>query len=683
MRFLRDTPIKRKLALIGLLASGAALLVAGMAFVAYDQVAFRRSMIRDLTSTTQVVAFNSAAALAFNDAVSAEHVLKSLRVHPHITAACLYTPTGDVFAGYRRAGSAPGVSWPGAPAYRERFGRNSLEIAQPIELDQQMIGTVYIHSDLAELYERWWRYLGIAGAVVVVGLLTAAGINSWLHRVITGPIAHLASISDRVAAHQDYAVRATKTGNDELGALIDGFNHMLSQIQSRNAALQSAHDDLERQVGERTAALTYARDQLHTLLDASPDAIYFKDQQSRFTLVSRSKVEMALGRLPDLRARRAAKGLSADVPEAELLNGLTDFDTHQDDDARRAFEDEQQIIRTGEAIVGKLERQAFLDGSVRWKLSNKMPWRGREGAIIGTFGISKDVTELKEAEEKLARLHRELIDASREAGMSEIATNVLHNVGNVLNSVNVSVTLVFDQMHESKLVNLSKLAALLLEHSGDLGRFLTDDPRGRVVPRYLATLAADLAEESATIIAELDGLRRNVDHIKEIVTMQQNYATTSGVVEDVAVTELVEDALRLNAGALSHHQIEVVREYQAKPHASVDRHRVLQIFVNLIRNAKYACDESGRQDKRITVRLTCDEGMAVVAIIDNGVGIAAENLTRIFAHGFTTRANGHGFGLHSGALAAQELGGSLLASSDGPGLGATFTLRFPLEPLLS
>lgn len=681
MRFLPDTPIKRKLTLIGLLASGAALLAAGTAFAIYDQIALRRSMVRDLTGTAQVIGFNSAAALAFNDPASAEQVLRSLRVHPQVMAACIYTPDGRFFAGYRPSGTAPSASWPGVPSYREKFGRNSLEIAQPIELDRQVVGTVYIHSSLAELYGRWWRYLGIASIVVLVGLGIAVIINFWLHRVITGPIAHLASISARVAAQQDYAIRATKTGEDELGVLIDGFNHMLAQIQARSAALQSAHDSLERQVAERTAALAYERDQLHTLLDASPDAIYFKDRQSRFVLVSRSKVQKALERLPDLRARRAAKGLSADVPEAELLNGLTDFDTYQDEDAQRAFADEQEIISTGVPIVGKVERQAFLDGSTRWKLSNKMPWRSRDGEIVGTFGVSKDITALKEAEETLARLHRQLLDASHRAGMAEIATAVLHNVGNVLNSVNVSATLVIDQMRESKVTNVSKLAGMLQEHSADLGPFLTDDPRGRLVPRYLATLAVELADEADTIIAELDGLRRNIDHIKEIVAMQQNYATTSGVVEEVAVTELIEDALRFNAGALARHQIEVVREYQAQPRVAVDRHKILQILVNLIRNAKYACDESGRADKRITVRLTCDDGMVFVAIIDNGVGIAAENLTRIFTHGFTTRPNGHGFGLHSGALAAQELGGSLLASSDGLGHGATFTLRFPLQPL--
>jgi C4-dicarboxylate-specific signal transduction histidine kinase len=122
----------------------------------------------------------------------------------------------------------------------------------------------------------------------------------------------------------------------------------------------------------------------------------------------------------------------------------------------------------------------------------------------------------------------------------------------------------------------------------------------------------------------------------------------------------------------------LMRDFQARPIVTVERHKVLQILVNIIRNAKFACDESGRSDKRMTVRITQDDRHVRIAVIDNGVGIPQENLTRIFAHGFTTRKTGHGFGLHSGALAAKELGGELLAQSDGPGKGATFTLEFPV-----
>ncbi|HSA03324.1 MAG TPA: ATP-binding protein, partial [Candidatus Paceibacterota bacterium] len=180
------------------------------------------------------------------------------------------------------------------------------------------------------------------------------------------------------------------------------------------------------------------------------------------------------------------------------------------------------------------------------------------------------------------------------------------------------------------------------------------------------------------ILKELNSLRDKVDHIKEIVAMQQDYARISGVIDTLSITQLVEDALKLNAGALTRHGVTVLRQYDPVPLVATDKHKVLQILLNLVRNAKYACDESGRESKTLTLRVYRSRlDRVAVQVIDNGVGIPPENLLKIFSHGFTTRKDGHGFGLHSGALAAKELGGSLMAESAGPGRGATFTLELP------
>jgi signal transduction histidine kinase len=218
---------------------------------------------------------------------------------------------------------------------------------------------------------------------------------------------------------------------------------------------------------------------------------------------------------------------------------------------------------------------------------------------------------------------------------------------------------------------------LLQEHAHDLGEFITNDARGIHVPAHLAQLSEHLLAEQAANVRELDSLRRNVEHIKQIVAMQQNYASFGGVKEMINVADLVEDSLRLNAGALSRHDVEVIREFAPVPLMNVEKHKVLQILVNLLRNAKHACQESERADKRLTVRVANGEGRVRISVIDNGVGIPPENLTRIFNHGFTTRKDGHGFGLHSGALAAKEMGGALTLHSDGIGQGATFTLELP------
>jgi PAS domain S-box-containing protein len=413
---------------------------------------------------------------------------------------------------------------------------------------------------------------------------------------------------------------------------------------------------------EDITELAYERDLLRSLLDNSPDYVYFKDSNSRFIRSSRTLSER-LGFSP------------------QDIIGKSDFDLFEDDHAQQAFKDEQEIIQSGRPIVGKIEKEIWKNGVESWALTNKMPLRDKTGAIIGTFGISKDITPIKEAEAKLNRAHQQLVETSRLAGMTEVATNVLHNVGNVLNSVNVSCSVVSDKIRQSKVANLAKAVALLQAHSGNMAEFIANDPKGIVLPGYLANLATLITVEHSEVLLELASLNSNIDHIKEIVAMQQSYAKVSGLLENLPVVDLVEDALRMNAGAMERHHVRIVREYSEAPLVLVDKHKVLQILVNLIRNAKYALEEKGQADKVLTLRVGLnDSNKVTVKVIDNGVGIPAENLGRIFGHGFTTRKEGHGFGLHSGSLAAKELGGSLNVQSEGPGQGATFTLELPCQP---
>jgi PAS domain S-box-containing protein len=440
---------------------------------------------------------------------------------------------------------------------------------------------------------------------------------------------------------------------------------------------------------EAEANLASERDLLRTLLDNFLDAIYYKDRQSRFVRFSKSTVEKSLAAA---RSRHRGSQPSADPAElpaylagveqyAVYMLGKTDFDFFTEEHAQPAYEDEQEIIRTGKPILGKLEEETHPDGRITWCLTTKMPWRDKDGNIIGTFGISKDFTALKKAEIELETAHERLIETSRLAGMAEVATDVLHNVGNVLNSVNVSCSLAVDRVKASKAASLFKVSALLEENRGRLGEFLLNDPRGQQIPGFLAALAEHFTGEQSALLQELDQLRENIAHIKQIVAMQQSYAKVAGVTESVSAAQLVEDALHINGSALARHTVKVRREFEESPPIVTDKHRVLQILVNLISNAKYALDDSGRPDRLMTLRIGGDgDGHAKIQVSDNGVGIPPENLTRIFAHGFTTRRNGHGFGLHSSALAVRELGGSIQAQSEGLGKGATFTLLLPHNP---
>jgi PAS domain S-box-containing protein len=439
-------------------------------------------------------------------------------------------------------------------------------------------------------------------------------------------------------------------------------------------------------IKEAEAELAHERELFRALLDNFPDNIYFKDRESRFVRVSRAKAERTFDLVRNRYLANGAPGTPKELPPhlssleafSSHLIGKTDFDTFDEEHAKIAFEEEQEIMRTGKPIIGKLEHIAYPG---KWMLVTKMPWRDKNGNIIGTFGVSRDVTALKEAEAKLEAAHRRLIDTSRLAGMAEVATDVLHNVGNVLNSVNVSCSLTLDRLKASKVPSLSKAASLLQENRGRLMEFLTQDPRGQQIPEFLSALAEHLDNEQKDSLTELEQLVKHIDHIKQIVAMQQNYAKVAGVLETVNPIQLVEDALHINTAALMRHEVQVRREYEETPHIVTEKHKVLQILVNLIRNAKYAMDDAKGSDKVLTVKVAAEGNSQVkIQISDNGIGIARENLTRIFSHGFTTRSNGHGFGLHSGALAMRDLGGSLQAQSNGPGTGATFTLLLPLAP---
>jgi signal transduction histidine kinase/HPt (histidine-containing phosphotransfer) domain-containing protein len=337
------------------------------------------------------------------------------------------------------------------------------------------------------------------------------------------------------------------------------------------------------------------------------------------------------------------------------------------------FEDVFLIISIRQSIkemFGIAERQATLE-AVNFSIERTVAERTAE--------LTAEIAERKNAEAEMERMHSRLMDASRQAGMAEVATNVIHNVGNVLNSVNISHSVISEKVRKSKIASLAKTVALFEEHEKDLAVYLTADPTGQKMPKFLGKLAERLSQEQEGILEELDLLGRNIGHIKGIIAAQQSYARAGGVRETLLMSTLVENALQIDGTTLARNRIEIVRKYGEVPPVSLEKHKVMQILVNLVSNAKHALIDSGRDDKRLVVRTACEDGDVIVSVSDNGVGITEENLTRIFVHGFTTKKDGHGFGLHSGVLAAREMGGSLTVHSAGTGTGATFTLRLPLS----
>jgi PAS domain S-box-containing protein len=452
-----------------------------------------------------------------------------------------------------------------------------------------------------------------------------------------------------------------RDGNGSVAGLI-GICRDITERKRTEQMLAQANRDMEQRVAERTAELSRERLLLRTLVDNLPDYIFVKDAQSRFVLVNHA----------------CARQLGAQRPEDVL--GKSDADFVAPELAAQYLADEQALMKSGQLVHKEEPTEHRQTGERRWSLTTKVPLTDENGNAGGLVGIGRDITPIKEAEKKVEVLHRRLVAASRQAGMAEIATGVLHNVGNVLNSVNISAELMNDNLRRSKLDKLKKLADMLGEQKSDLMAFLAAQNRAEQVSAYVQKLAETLGDERDRLQAEMSGLMQNIGHIKEIVAMQQNYVGNLGVMEKVEIAELVEDALKLSGALSDQNHVRVERQFGSVPSLNQDRHKVLQILVNLFSNAKNACDAGGGEQKRIQVRLGAVGADRVrIEVADNGVGLPPENLGRIFSQGFTARKDGHGFGLHNSFLAAQELGGCLDAQSDGLGRGATFVLELPMS----
>jgi signal transduction histidine kinase len=286
--------------------------------------------------------------------------------------------------------------------------------------------------------------------------------------------------------------------------------------------------------------------------------------------------------------------------------------------------------------------------------------------------------------EELNRSNQELVKTARQAGMAEIAVDVLHNVGNVLNSVGVTTQDLKRKVQRSRMTSMQPVIDLMESQGERLPQFIAEDPKGQKLPAYLSALGSHLNEEHKAITDGLDDLERHIQHIQDIVSLQQSYSRTIGLTERVNIVEVVEDAVALNINAIKRHNINVVKHLEPLSKVVLDRHKLLQILTNLISNAKQAFENSDVHSKQIDIKIDCPNPHALrIAISDNGMGIAKENMTRIFQHGFTTRRKGHGFGLHSSAIAASEMNGTLRAESPGLGRGATFTLGLPIQTMES
>ena len=435
----------------------------------------------------------------------------------------------------------------------------------------------------------------------------------------------------------------------------------LEEVQARvetHLRLRQLRSELEKQ--KRQLQESY-----RGMFENSVEGIYQSSPEGRYLAVNPALTRM----------------YGYDSPQ-ELLSAVSDIQ-HQVYVDPCMWERFKRDIEKGDQVKGLEYQVRRRDGRAIWIRESARVVRDTQGAVHHYEGFIEDITQRKESERALRVSQQQLLETSHQIGMAEMATSVLHNMGNALNSIGVSATVAAEKLSKLKVGGLTQAVGLMRAHEADLGDFITRDPHGRHLPEFLGRLAEHLAEEQSLVLEELGNLRKGVEHVNDILTVQQNYARMSSLTQAAAAVDLVEDALRMNAHSLEQHGVQVSRDYAPNlPEVTVQKHKVLQILMNLIRNARYACDASGSAEKRLTLRLnTAADGRHLrIEVADNGIGIPSENLTRIFDHGFTTRKDGHGFGLHSGVAAAKEMGGSLTVQSGGVGKGATFILEFPLQP---
>ena len=635
MSFIKNSSIQRKLTFVIVCTSLVGLSLACLSFDLYERSSFRAAMTSELSVLADTLGANTAASLAFNDRKSAKEMLNSLDAERHIVAAVLYDVHAKVFAEYRREGIGSQVAVPLPHNDGEQFGKDSLILFRTVSFRGEKTGTMAIISDLGALQAKMRQYTKISFLVILISILVTYFVSSRLLRLITEPILHLAQVAATVTAKEDYALRALPRGDDEVGALIGSFNEMLERIQERDAALKIAKDDLELRVQARTEelqsevkermraeeSLSEERKVLRALIDNVPDFMYVKDADCRFLLANLA----------------VARQMGAKTPE-ELL-GKSDFDFYPPQLAATFYEDEQNVIRSGQAVVNREEKGVDSRGNESEIMTTQVPLRDKNGRVTGLVGIGHDITHLKKVQEEM-KVAREAAEAASRA-KSEFLANMSHEIRTPLNGV----------------MGMTDLA---------LETDLTPEQR-----EYLETVKMSG-----------DSLLTVINDILDFSKIEAGKIDLEAI--DFNLRNDLETTLRTLALRADEKGLELMCEVAPEVPEIVrgDSNRLRQILMNLVGNAIKFTDHG---EIAVKVQVEPKEGLDSLChftVSDSGIGIPEDKRELIFmpfsqADSSTTRKyGGTGLGLTISTRLVQMMGGKIWVESEvGRGSQFHFTTR--------
>ena len=409
-----------------MLTTSVALLFAALGFCLFDLLAFRSTEARELSSVADVIGAHSTASLQFQDSISGQETLETLKVDPRVISAGLYTQKDNIFAIYYRDPKNPRVVPPQPRPAGNYFEQGQILIFRPILLNGKKVGTIFIHSDLQNFYERLKQYGIIAFIVLVVSLLGAFLLSSKLQKTISSPILHLSNLANRVSTEKNYALRAVNESQDELGELVDQFNDMLSQIQDRDIALQEAHHELEAKVRERThdleneiqirrkseAALRDSEERLRSILDHATTVVYMKDVDLHYVLINHNFEKVF------------------NVTN-EQVRGKTDSQIFPKEQAERFASRDNIVLESGQPL--EFEEQLEVNGKLETYISIRFPLRDSDGYIYAVCGLDTNITERKNFEIELQKAKIEADSAN--SAKSAFIANMSHEIRTPLNAI--------------------------------------------------------------------------------------------------------------------------------------------------------------------------------------------------------------------------------------------------------